>query len=70
MNPNELPKIIDDADEPKIVKIAKLVLLLTDNSVEYDTKVGCILIDIQNGLITQKEAMELVIYLPELQDFL
>ena len=57
-------------DEPKIVKIAKLVLLLMDKTVSRDTKVGCIKLDIQNGLITQGEALDLLVYLPELEEFI
>ena len=57
-------------DEPNIVKIAKLVLLLTDKSVDTDTKLGCLKLDINNNLISQDEAMELLMYLPDLKDFM
>jgi len=57
-------------DDPKIVKIAKLVLLLTDKNTDNDTKIGCIKLDIKNGIITNEEAIQLLTWLPDLQDFI
>lgn len=57
-------------DEPKIVKIAKLVLLLTDKSVDNKTKAGCVKLNIKNGIITQNDIVDLLVYLPELIDFM
>ena len=57
------------AEDPKIVKIAKLVLLLTDKNVDTDTKLGCLKLDINSNLISQDEAMELLMYLPDLKEF-
>ena len=56
--------------DPKIVKIAKLVLLLVDKTTEPSDKVTCLKMDIANGLITNDEALQLLAWLPELQDFL
>lgn len=58
------------AEDPKIVKIAKLVLLLTDKNVDTDTKLGCLKLDINSNLISQDEAMELLMYLPDLKEFM
>lgn len=57
-------------DDPKIVKIAKLVLILVDKTTETSDKVTCIKMDIANGLITNEEALQLLAWLPELQEFL
>ena len=57
-------------EDSKIIKIAKLVLLLTSKDVDADTKAGCIKLDIKNGLITQNEAIDLLVHIQELQDFI
>lgn len=67
MNPKDIPT---QADDSKIIKIAKLVMLLTSKDVDADTKAGCIKLDIKNGLITQNEAIELLAHIQELQDFI
>jgi len=59
-----------EQEDSRIVKIAKLVLLLMNNTVDKETKIGCIRLDIQNGLITQEDALDLLISLPELEDFI
>jgi len=58
------------SEDSKIIKIAKLVLLLTSKDVDADTKAGCIKLDIKNGLITQNEAIDLLVHIQELQDFI
>ena len=57
-------------EDSKIIKIAKLVLLLTAKDVDADTKAGCVKLDITNEVITQNEAIDLLVHIQELQDFI
>ena len=55
-------------DDSKIVRIAKLVLILTSHDADNDTKLGCLKLAITNKLLTQDEAMQLLIAIPDLQE--
>lgn len=75
MNPRMLPGYTRTAttqtepEDSNIIKIAKLVMLLTSPNVSKEDKLGCLKLDVKNGLITQDEAMELLISIDELKDF-
>ena len=55
-------------DDPKIVKIAMLGLILTDDNVEEREKVGCVNILRRLGFITEEEARQLLFYRGRLQE--
>ena len=77
MNPRafrDLDRTISSDDEPscedsRIVRIAKLVLLLTSKDIEKDSKLRWLKLEMNNGLITQDEALDLLINLDELMNF-
>lgn len=49
-------------DEPKVVKIAKLALILTDNNVDEDEKRLCVKAAERFGFITEEEGRQLLFY--------
>ena len=77
MNPEMLPLYVktpekqpeEQHEDSHIIKIAKLVMLLTSPNVSNEDKLGCLKLDVKNGLITQDEAMELLINIDDLKDF-
>ena len=53
-------------EEPKIVKVAKLALILADKYVEDTTKLACLRLGVKVGIVTEKEATELLLHKDEL----
>ena len=49
-------------DDPKVVKIAKLALILTDNNVDEDEKRLCVKAAERFGFITEEEGRQLLFY--------
>lgn len=70
MNTKKGSNIYDETADPKIVKLARLILILMDKNVDKATKVGCTKLAILNKTITQNEAVDLLMYMPELRDFI
>lgn len=55
--------------EPKIVRVAKLALILADSNTEPADKLACIQVGIRMGFLTKEEAVYLQMYTPELESF-
>ena len=55
-------------DEPRIVKVAMLGLILTDDNVEEREKVGCVNIARRLGFITEEEGRQLLFYRGRLKE--
>lgn len=55
-------------DEPKIVKVAKLALILADNNIEPKDKLCSIQVAIRMGYITKEEGAQLLAYRSELEE--
>jgi len=55
--------------EPKIVKIAKLAIILSDRGTDIDTKVGCIKAALRMGYITEEEATQLTMFRTTLENY-
>jgi len=49
-------------DEPKIVKVAMLALILTDDNVDEDEKQLCVMAARRRGFITEEESRQLLFY--------
>ena len=49
-------------DEPKVVKIAMLGLILTDENVDEREKLACVRIAERLGFITEEEGRQLLFY--------
>lgn len=56
-------------EEPKVIKFAKLVICMTDREVDTDTKVFCIRDALRNSLISEEEAIELLLRKEELDNY-
>lgn len=56
-------------EDPKIVKIAKLVLILTDKDTDMDIKQCCLRLAVRMGHITETEAKQLALYKGELENY-
>ena len=54
-------------EDPKIVKIAKLVLILSDKDTDMETKQCCLKLAVRMGYITDTEAKQLALYRGELE---
>ena len=60
----------DKTEDPKIIKIAKLALILADKETEDTDKLMCIKLAIRMGYITKEEGAQLFAYRPELEEFM
>ena len=56
--------------DPKIIKIAKLAIVLADKEVPDVTKTTCVRLAIKMGTITEEEANQLLLYKAELEEIL
>ena len=56
-------------EDPQIVKVAKLALILADKDTDIDEKLLCIKIAERYGYITGEEAKQLLLYRAELERF-
>ena len=57
-------------EDPQIVKVAKLALILADKDTDIDEKLLCIKIAERYGYITGEEAKQLLWYRTELEGFM
>ena len=64
------PDIEVTFDDPKIIKIAKLTLILADSSVDMATKRSCLRLAVKMGYITSTEADVLAHHRKELESFM
>ena len=55
--------------DPKIIKIAKLAIIISDKDTDIDTKVGCIKAALRMGYITEEEATQLMMYRTTLENY-
>ena len=60
----------DNTEEPKIIKVAKLALILADKDTYTADKLACIKIAVRMGYITKEEGAVLFPYIPELESFM
>lgn len=65
---NSIP--MEPVEDPQIIKIAKLTLILTDKEVDEETKRGCLSLAVRMGYITKDEAAQLALYRSELETFM
>lgn len=56
-------------NEPKIVKIAKLAIILSDKDTDMDTKIGCTKAALRMGYITEEEARQLLMFRSTLENY-
>ena len=56
-------------EDPVIVKVAKLALILADKDTELETKRLCVMAALRMGYITEEEARQLLLYRKMLEDF-
>ena len=56
-------------DDPKIVKIAMLSLILTDKNTDYEIKRLSVMAALRMGYITAEEANQLLLYRAELEEY-
>ena len=54
-------------EDPKIIKVAKLALILADKDIDIDEKLLCVKIAERYGYITEVEAKQLLLYRAELE---
>lgn len=57
-------------EDPKIVKISKLALILADKNIDEDTKLACLRLSAKTGIVTNSEAVELLLHMSELVDMM
>lgn len=60
----------ESVDDPQIIKIAKLTLILADKSVDEGTKRGCLNLAVRMGYISKTDAAMLSLYRSELESFM
>ena len=60
----------NEVEDPKIIKIAKLALIIADKETEDIDKLGCIKLAVRMGYITKEEGAQLFAYRPELEEFM
>ena len=60
----------DAIEDPKIVKVAKLALILADTSIEPGVKNACLRLAVKQGFITEAESKQLALYRSELENLL
>ena len=64
------PKMTENCiEDPAIVKVAKLVLILADKDTDIETKMLCAKALERFGYITEEESKQLLLYRKELEDF-
>ena len=56
-------------DDPKIVKIAMLSLILTDKNTDYEIKRLSVMAALRMKYITEEEANQLLLYRTQLEDY-
>ena len=56
--------------DPKIIKVAKLAIVLADREVEDTTKVTCLRLAVRTGIVTEEEAKQLLMYRKDLEEVL
>ena len=56
-------------DDPKIVKIAMLSLILTDKNTDFEIKRLSVMAALRMNYITEEEANQLFLYRVELEDY-
>ena len=56
-------------EDPKIVKVAKLVLILASDEVDIDEKRLCLKAAERFGIVTEEEARQLMLYRSALEAF-
>lgn len=56
--------------DPKIIKVAKLAIVLADKEVTDVTKNTCVRLAIKTGIVTEEEANQLLLYKAELEEIL
>ena len=56
-------------DDPKIVKIAMLSLILTDKNTDYEIRRLSVYAALRMGYITEEEANQLLLYRAQLEDY-
>lgn len=60
----------NEVEDPKIIKIAKLALIIADKETESTDKLLCIKLAVRMGYITKEEGAQLFAYRPELEEFM
>lgn len=56
-------------DDPKIVKIAMLSLILTDKNTDYEIRRLSVYAALRMGYITEEEANQLLLYRAQLEEY-
>lgn len=56
-------------NDPTIVKVAKLALILADKETDVETKRLCVMAAMRMKYITEEEARQLLLYRKMLEDF-
>jgi len=57
-------------EDPKIIRVAKLALMVSSKDLTADDKLCCIQAGIRAGIITKEEAAQFRLYMSELENFL
>ncbi len=60
----------DSVEDPKIIKIARLAVILADKAMDQVTKSSCLRLAVKTGIITKEEADQLALYQAELEAML
>ena len=56
--------------DPKLIKLAKLAVVLADKEVSDDTKLTCVRLAVRTGIVTEEEGNQLLLYKAELEEVL
>ena len=56
-------------EDPQIIKVAKLALILADKDTDIEEKLLCVKVAERYGYITGEEAKQLLLYRAELEGF-
>ena len=72
LNSTAIPKTVPgSADEdPKIIRLAKLVLILADKDTDLVDRLMCLKLGIRMGFLTEEEAVTLWANRSELEEFM
>ena len=72
LNSTALPKDIPESseDEPKIVRVAKLALILANKETPMEDRFMCLKLAIRMGFLTKEDAVLLWANRAELEDFI
>ena len=57
-------------EDPQIIKVAKLALILADKDTDIEEKLLCVKAAERYGYITEVEAKQLLLYRAELEEFM